>query len=175
MRTLSRRRSATIAAFVGVALAIGSGAVAANAATVAPATTSSSTGCSFGQHLRSALGETPSALKTDRAAVKAMAHGAARRTAAQAIATKALAGGYGQGVEVRAEWLKANKGQHLRPLPAALKADLKTLKGETKTQRAATLEGISGKALAGTYGTTLESFAKTVKSSTVWTDCTPAK
>jgi anti-sigma factor RsiW len=113
MRTLSRRRSATIAAFVGVAIAIGSGAVAANAATMAPATTSSSTNCSF--------------------------------------------------------------GRHLRPLPAALTADLKTPKGETKSRRAATLETISGKALAGTYGTTIESFARVVESSTVWTACTSVK
>jgi hypothetical protein len=161
-----------IAAFAGIALVVGGGAVAANAATPTP--TASTSTCTFAQHLRQAWGNTPADLKSDLKALKAMSPGKDRRADALKIRAKALDGGYGKGVEVKAEWLKAHKGERLRPLPDNLKADLKTLHSDAKADKPAEAKKIADGALAGTYGAKVESFAKAVQSSTVWKDCTPS-
>ncbi len=171
-----------IASVAGLALVIGGGAFAANAAaptasasaSASASETSTAHTCTPLQHLRAAWGEVPADLKSDLKALKAMSPGKGRKADAVKIRTKELAGGYGAGVEVRAEWHKANKGMKLRPLPVNLKADLKTLHADSKAAKPAEAKKISDGALAGTYGTTVESFAKAVQSSTAWKDCTPA-
>ena len=90
--------------------------------------------------------------------------------------TKALDGGYGAGVEDKANWLKSHKGDvtGIRPLPAALKADLKTLHGEpSRAAKAKEADVIADKALAGDYGSRVETLAKDLKASPAWQDCTP--
>ena len=165
-------RTIGITAAASLALVLGSGAVAANAATPAP-TTSSST-CSFGQHLLSAWKTVPADLRSDLKAAKAMKPGKDRRADLVKIHDKALDGGYGAGVEAKAEWLKAHPGERLRPLPDNLKADLKAMRADPKSKKVADLNAIADKAVAGTYGTKVESFAKAVQSSAAWQDCTPA-
>ncbi|WP_157887528.1 hypothetical protein [Frondihabitans sp. PAMC 28766] len=105
--------------------------------------------------LRQLVGKLPTALKTDLKALKGK-KGADRRQAVEAIETKALSGGYGteiQGIATKAEaaWKSA---------PTALKTDLKSLKGMDRTQRVAELKKIEAKALAGGYGSSVESYAK---------------
>ncbi|MBK4346195.1 hypothetical protein [Lacisediminihabitans changchengi] len=153
----------------GIALVIGGGAVAANAST-ADATTSTTT-CSFAQHLRVALRAAPADLRSDLKTLKAMKPGAERRAEVKTIRAKAADGGYGPGVEAKAQWRAENPGVRLRPLPDALKTDLKSLRGETKTERATTLDTIATTALDGGYGATVETFAKAVQSSDAWQSC----
>jgi hypothetical protein len=165
-------RTIGITAAASLALVLGSGAVAANAATPAP--TASSSTCSFGQHLLSAWKTVPADLRSDLKAAKAMKPGKDRRADLVKIHDKALDGGYGAGVEAKAEWLKAHPGERLRPLPGNLKSDLKALHADPKSKKVAEAAAIAAKAIAGTYGTKVESFANAVKSSAAWQDCTPA-
>ena len=174
MTSLTHLGITTVAA---LALVIGGGAVAANAASPAPSaspSSSASSACTPIQHLRAAWGEVPPELKSDLKSLKAMAPGKDRKADALKIRTKALDGGYGVGVEVRAQWRKDNKGARLRPLPANLKADLKTLHADSKADKPAEAKKIADGALSGTYGATVESFAKAVQSSTLWKSCTPS-
>jgi hypothetical protein len=160
-------RNLGIATVAGLALATGSlvlggGAVAANAATPAASTTTSTT-CTLAQ-LRTDW-RASSALKTDLKALKAMPAGKDRRADAVKIRAKALDGGYGAGVEAKAKWRQDNKGTKLRPLPANLKSDLKTLHSDSKADKPAEAKKIAAGALSGTYGATIESFAKAVQGS----------
>jgi hypothetical protein len=155
-------RNFGIATVAGLALVIGGGAVAANAATPSTSTTSSST-CSLAQ-LRSDW-KVPATLKTDLKALRAMPAGKDRRADAVKIRAKVLDGGYGTGAETLAKWRQANKGTKLRPLPANLKADLKTLHSDSKADKPAEAKKIAAGALSGTYGATVESFAKAVQGS----------
>jgi hypothetical protein len=164
-------RHAAVATLAGAALVLGGGAVAANAETTSTAAVTAATSCSFAQHLRQAWAKAPADLKSDLTALKAMAPGKARRADAVTIRTKALDGGYGTAVEVKAEWRTANTGERLRPLPANLRADLQTLRSDAKADKPAEAKKIADGALAGTYGAKVESFAKAVQSSTVWKDC----
>ncbi|GAA4266654.1 hypothetical protein [Frondihabitans peucedani] len=105
--------------------------------------------------LRQLVGKLPTALKTDLKGLKGK-KGIDRREAVKAIETKALDGGYGTEIKnvtttAEAAW---------KSVPAALKTDLKTLKGMDRTQRMAELKKIDAKALAGGYGSSVESYAK---------------
>ena len=159
---MNKFTSVTLATAAGIALVIGGGAVAANAASPSPSA-SSSTSCTVGGHLRAAWAKAPAELKSDLKALKAMPAGKDRRADALKIRSKALDGGYGKGVEAKAEWVKDHKGEKLRPLPANLKADLKTLHSDSKADKPAEAKKIASNALDGTYGANIESFAKAVQ------------
>jgi len=171
MKTTTRWATG-VAVAAGLALALGTGGLAANAAP-APVGTSSS-GCSFGQHLVSAWKTVPVELRADLKAAKALKSGTERRAALKKIQARALDGGYGAAVEVRAEWRKDHRGETLRPLPDRLKTDLKTLRSTPKSAKVAEAEKIADAAVAGGYGATIESFAKAVKASPDWKNCTPS-
>jgi hypothetical protein len=163
-----------VAVSAGLAIAIGTGGLAANAATTPAPVSTRAASCSFGQHLVSAWRTVPSDLRADLKSAKALKPGTDRRAALKKIQAKALDGGYGAAVEARAEWRKDHKGEKLRPLPEKLKADLKTLHSTPKSGKLAEAEKIADTALAGGYGSTIESFAKAVKASPAWQDCIPS-
>ncbi|QNE47408.1 phage portal protein [Glaciihabitans sp. INWT7] len=163
-----------VAVSAGLALALGTGGLAATAATTPTPVSTSSASCSFGEHLVSAWRAVPSELRTDLKAARALKPGADRRDALKKIEANAIDGGYGAGVEVRAEWRKDHRGDKLRPLPESLKADLKTLHATPKAAQGAEAQKIADTAVAGGYGATIESFAKAVQSSPAWKDCTPS-
>ncbi len=150
-------RNFGIATIAGLALVVGGGAVAANAATPLSTSTASST-CTLAQ-LRSDW-KVPASLRADLTALRAIPKGADRRADAATIRGKALDGGYGAGAETLAKWRQANKGEKLRPLPANLKADLKTLHSDAKADKPTEAKKIVANALGGTYGATIQSFAK---------------
>lgn len=175
MKTVSKRWIGGLAATAALALTLGTGVMAAEAATPAPKPSASASQCSFGQHLLAAYKGVPDALKTDLKALKDTPKGDARKAKAEEIRTKALAGGYGPGVQARAEWRKDHPGEKLRPIPDALKADLKALKGEPKAQKLADVKKIADKAVAGGYGDAAQSIAKAIEASPAWQDCVPAK
>lgn len=155
-------------------LAVGVGALSAEAAPLA--TASSATASSAGgtvalttaaktgalprlaytrAHLRDLVGKLPKSLKTDLKALKGDTP-TQRRSAVQAIEKKAVDGGYGTTVQSAvkraiAVWDAA---------PAALKTDVTSLKGMSKTQRKAELLVIEKKALSGAYGSSVEAYAK---------------
>ena len=164
-----------------VALTFGVGAAAANAATPAassvPSSASSSSSSSssattahvalafpmreLGTHaVRLETGSVPSALKTDVAALKGK-KGHDRRDAVQAIETKALGGGYGSAVESIAKEAQTAWASK----PTALERDRRALKGDSKSARRAGLAAIEAKALNGTYGSAMQHYAQTVKTS----------
>jgi hypothetical protein len=161
---------AAASAATAVALVLG-GAAAADAATPTPSPSpSSGATCSLGEHLIHGWFELPKALRTDlQAARKADKADKAKDLAD--IRAKALAGGYGKVVEARVKDLKS---LDLRPLPAALKADLKTLHGEkTKADKQKEADAIAQKAVAGGYGSGIQKLAKDVQSSKSFQSCTP--
>lgn len=166
--TMNPGRLTAIALALGIALAAGTGTIAASAAPLASA---ASAHCSFGEHFVSVWKREPAALRSAEKELNAMKPGAERRAAAKKIRAKVLEGGYGAGVEVRAEWRKDHRGEKLRPLPDSLKDDLKTLHSTPKSGKVAEAEKIADKAVAGGYGATIESFAKAVKASTAWKGC----
>ncbi len=177
----------TTSLFAGAALVLG-GVVAANAATSTSTSTASSTAsstpvasaassCTFGEYVVSAWFHVPKAMRADLKAARAKTPASDRRAALKAIKTKALDGGYGVGVEDKAKWLKSHKGDAtgIRPLPAELKADLKTFHSEKgKAAKLAEANTIASKAVAGDYGARIETLAKELKASSAWQDCTPA-
>lgn len=167
MITRNRIWATGLATAAALALALGGGAVAANAAQ----SESSSTSCTFAQHLQAAWKTVPVDLQSDLKSLKAMEPGAERRAAAKKIRATAVDGGYGPGVEAKAQWRQDHPGVRLRPLPDALKADLTAMKGETKAEKAKALDQIAAKALDGTYGVRVETFATAVQSSDAWQSC----
>lgn len=171
--SVPRTAVGALTAAAGVALVFGTGVVGASAATATDGSPSSST-CTFGQHLRQAWGKVPADLKTALKAARALPAGADRRAALTKIRDSALSGGYGEATQVRAKWIADNRGK-LRPLPDALKTDLKKLKGQSRADRIKGLESIATKAVDGGYGATVQSFAKAVKSSDAGTSCTAPK
>jgi hypothetical protein len=162
-----------LAAGLGLAIALGTGGLSASAATDPTPVAAPSSSCSFGQHLVSAWRTVPAELRTDLKAARALKPGTERRAALKKIQATSLDGGYGAAVQARAEWRKDHKGD-LRPLPDALKADLKTLHSTPKKGKVAEAEKIADKAVAGGYGASVESFAKAVKASPAWQDCVPS-
>jgi hypothetical protein len=178
-RHMNRYLMTTTSLLAGAALVLG-GAVAANAAT-SPATPSATptaaSSCSFGEHLVSAIRSLPKAMREDLKAARAEKPGPQRRKDIQAVMSKALDGGYGAAVEAKARFLQTHRAdiKGLRPLPAALKADLKTLHSEKgRSAKLAEANTIADKALAGGYGSTVQTLAKDVKASDAWQDCGPA-
>ena len=169
---ITTRWATAVTVGAGLALALGTGGLAASAAP-APTSTSPSS-CSFGAHFVSAWRDVPTNLRADRKSARELKPGTEHREALKKIEAKALAGGYGAGVEVRAEWRKDHRGEKLRPLPDSLKADLKTLHSTPKSGKVAEAEKIADTAVSGGYGVTIESFAKAVKASTVWQGCAPS-
>jgi len=105
--------------------------------------------------LRQLVGKLPAALKIDLKDLKGK-KGTDRRKAVKAIEEKALDGGYG--AEIKDIATKAEAAW--KSAPTALKTDLKSLKGMDRTQRLAELNKIDAKALAGGYGSPVESYAK---------------
>jgi hypothetical protein len=175
----------TTSLLAGAALVLG-GVVAANASTATATSTSTAnstpvvsaaSSCTFGEYLVSAWFHVPKAMRADLRAARAKTLASDRRAALKAIRTKALDGGYGAGVGDQAKWLKSHKAAAtgIRPLPAELKADLKTLHSEKgKAAKLAEANTIASKAVAGRYGAKIETLAKGLKASSVWQDCTPA-
>ena len=168
---ITTRWATGVAVGAGLALALGTGGLAARAATAPAPVSTSSSSCSFGQHFISAWRTIPADLRTDLKAARVLKPGTERRDALKKIQAKALDGGYGAGVEARAEWRKDHRGEKLRPLQDSLKADLKTLHSTPKSGKVAEAEKIADTAEAGGYGATIESFAKAVKVSPAWKDC----
>jgi hypothetical protein len=171
---ITTRWATGVAVGAGLALALGTGGLAASAATAPAPVSTSSSSCSFGQHFVSAWRTVPADLRADLKTARALKPGTERRDALKKIQAKALGGGYGAGVEARAEWRKDHHGEKLRPLPDSLKADLKTLHSTPKSGKVAEAEKIADTAVAGGYGATIESFAKAVKASPAWKDCAPS-
>ncbi len=172
--TIRNHRLAVIAVAAGIALAAGTGTIAASAATPPNSPTVAAAGCSFGEHLLSAARKVPTELRDDLKQLRAMKPGPDRRADAKKLRSEALDGRFGPAVEARAQWRAAHPGDKLRPLPAALKADLKVLHGTPKAGKAAEVATIAQKAVSGGYGATIESFAQAVKASTAWKGCSPA-
>ncbi|MGT2426560.1 hypothetical protein [Amnibacterium kyonggiense] len=167
LRTV-RRRAVLVASGTAVLLAVGGGATAAVAATADGTPAPSKTPAACGVHLRAELrGAMPGQLKADLKKLRAEPKGAARAAERKAIREKALAGGYGARAGEVARVVgggKAAKQALATELPASLRADLKTLRGEPKgTARRAEAEQIEQKALAGDYGTTIQTNVKTVQ------------
>jgi hypothetical protein len=148
------------------------GAAAANAATPTPdPTPGTSSSCTFAQHLVHGWFELPKALRSDLKEAKQADSKADRRKDLRSVRGKALAGDYGKVVKARAERLRS---LDLRPLPAALKADLKALRGEpTRAARLQEAGTIAQKAVAGDYGDAVQKLAQQVQSSKRWQSCAP--
>ncbi len=161
----------SVASAAGLALVLG-GAGVANAATPTPAPSpSSSSSCSFAQHLVHGWFELPKSLRTDLRDAKKADSKADKAKDLKDIRTKAIDGGYGAVVKDRAEHLQS---LDLRPLPDNLKADLKTLHGEsTRADKVKEAGVIAQNALDGDYGDAIQSLAKQVQSSKRWQSCTP--
>ena len=171
---ITTRWATGLAVGAGLTLALGTGGLAASAAPASVQVSISSSSCSFGQHFVSALRVVPTNLRADLKSAKQLKPGTERREALKKIEAKSLDGGYGTGVEARAEWRKDHHGEKLRPAPDSLKADLKTLHSTPKSGKAAAEEKIADTAVSGGYGVTIESFAKAVKASTAGQACAPS-
>jgi hypothetical protein len=162
----ARRRALVIASGTAVLLAVGGGATAAVAATADGTPTASTSPAACAVHLRAELrGATPSALKADLKTLRSEPKGAKRAAERKVIRQKALSGAYGARSEKIAHIAAGTAGKQVRAeIPAALKADLKTLRATEPKSAARTAEKakIEQKALAGGYGTTIQTRVKAV-------------
>jgi hypothetical protein len=158
-RTLRRRWAPIAAGGVAVVL-VGAGTSVAFAAQPTTASTTTTTHvCAPG--VGKLLAALPDSLKADLKTLHDDT--SAQKVAERAeIKKKALAGDYGAGIEQAAKIVAGDKGKLVSAIPAAMKADLTTLRGDAKGSAARTAEAatIWKKALAGSYGTTVESLAK---------------
>ncbi|WP_146244058.1 hypothetical protein [Curtobacterium sp. MCBD17_013] len=160
-----------------VALTLGVGATAADAATpTASSSSTSSSSSSSSSTTRVALafpmrtlrahavrletGSVPSTLRSDVTALKGK-KGHDRREAVHAIETKAIGGGYGSAVETIAKEAQTAWASK----PAGLEQDRRALKGDSTSERQAGLAAIEAKALKGTYGSAMQHYAQSVKTS----------
>lgn len=163
----ARRRAVVLASGTAALLAIGGGTTAAFAAGSAPAPSASPAACRV--HLKAELlGATPHALQADLKTLRSMPKGAKRAAERKEIRTKALSGAYGAQTERLAHIVGGTKGAvktAAASWPAALQADLKTLRATEPKSAARTAEAakIEQKAIAGDYGTTIQTRAKTVR------------
>ncbi|MBC7517977.1 MAG: hypothetical protein H7248_03705 [Microbacteriaceae bacterium] len=186
-RITPRRRVALTATLVaGLAIALGSGSIAANAAT--PSSTSTSpaahshfthasgarTATSFERIIRASEAKCTAtnsitaadgkvALRADRTSARSLAAGSARNAAFKAIHSKALSGGYGSAIQSRAETVAGRTGLHLGKLPAALVTDMKSVHAAAPANRAALDTAIANKANAGSYGAAVRAAAKKIE------------
>jgi hypothetical protein len=160
VRLLTAAASITTIAALGVA-----GAGAANAATTTPTTnpTHTSTGVPFraiSEHaIRAEFGTVPTALKTDIKALHGK-KGSDRKSAVASIETKALNGSYGTDVKTAATDAKAAWSS----APASFKSALKDARHAKKTDKQKDFAALEAKALAGGYGSAMETYAKNVQS-----------
>ncbi|WP_345480809.1 hypothetical protein [Amnibacterium soli] len=164
----TRRKAVLVASGAAVLLAVGGGTTAALAATGDSTPSPSGTPAACGVHLRAELrGATPSQLKADLKKLRSEPKGEARAAERKAIREKALAGGYGARAGELARVVGGGKeAKEVRAqLPAALRADLKTLHATPRRSAEQTAEAkrIEQKALAGDYGTTVQQHVKTVQ------------
>jgi hypothetical protein len=160
---LRHPRLALVAGGAAVLLA-GGGATAAVASTSAGSTPASPT-ASCAPGVGRLLHALPASLNADLKHLRK--DSAANKAADRAeIKKKALAGDYGVRYERVARIASGVKGGAASALPAELKADLKTLRGETKgsSARADQAAEIWKKAAAGDYGTRIEGLAKSARS-----------
>jgi len=159
----------TTSLLTGAALVLGGGAVAANAATAtptAPAPTPTASSCTFGEHLVSAFRGLPKAMRDDLKAARSEKPGYNRLGSFRETVPLADADGH----DTLWETVLYPPDEM-----TALKADLKTLhSAKGKSAKLAEANTIADKALAGDYGTKIETLAKNVKASSAWQDCTPA-
>lgn len=166
---LRRRWVPIIAAGVAVAV-VGGGAGAALAAqpttaSLTVASTSTSTSSTTPHACAPGVGRLLAALPGSlRADLKTLRTDPASKKAAERaeIKRKALAGDYGTQVERVSKIVAGDGGRIVSAIPAAMKADLKTLRADPKGSAARTAEAatIWKKAVAGSYGSTIESLAK---------------
>lgn len=165
----TRRRAVLLASGAAVLLAVGGGTTAAFAASTAstPAPTPTTTNCAV--HLRAELlGAVPHQLKADLKTLRSEPK-AQRAAERKAIKAKALSGVYGDEVARVAGIVSGGKvtGGTVKSvraaLPAAVKADLKTLRATAPKSAARTTEAlkIEQKALSGAYGTAVQQRAQT--------------
>lgn len=162
-----RRRTLVLAAGTAVVLAVGGGATAASAAgTPAPSASSSARACQ--PHLGALLrGARPTQLRDDLEALRAEPKDQ-RAAGRKAIRQKILTGAYGERVERIAHLAGARtaKGHGwTASLPAALKTDLEALRALTpkSAERKAAAERIAARAVAGDYGTAVQTRAEAVQ------------
>jgi|GEM_PF-1304050 len=172
IRRRSFRRGGIGLASVALAstLLVGAGVSAASAATPSPAPTSSSSKCTFGEHLVELWKDLPANLQSDLKNLKSLPQDK-RAQAAKDIRQGALDGKYGAGVQRRAERVHGRAFLVWGDLPAALRSDLKDLKAASTADRPALAKKIGEKALAGGYGDKVEAAAKKIQSSDFWKDC----
>lgn len=166
IRSALRRRWAVLTT-AGVAVAlVAAGTTTAFAAGTAPAasaTASASAGCAA-PGVGRLLQALPNSLKADL--TKLRKDPKSEKAADRAdIKKKALAGTYGGQIGRVAHIVSGDTGKLATAIPAALKADLKTLRADAKGSdaRKAEVATIWSKAVAGSYGATFESTAKQVQ------------
>jgi hypothetical protein len=159
-----RRRTVLATAGATAAALVAGGATAAFAVGTAPSTAATSSTAACAPGVAPLLRAASRSLATDlQHLTKDGASGKAADRAA--IRKKALAGGYGVRIERVARIVAGETGPLPAALPAALKADLKTLRSDPKGSDARRTEAaaIWSKALAGSYGSAVESLAKDTK------------
>lgn len=163
----ARRRAVAIASGTAVLVAVAGGTTAAFAASSdgTPSPSTSPAACRI--HLRAELrGALPASLRADLKTLRSEPEGAKRAAERKHIRQEALSGAYGQRTERLAHIVAGTKGAGTRAqMPAALKADLKTLRGlaPKSAARQAERATIEQKALAGDYGTAIQTRAKAVQ------------
>jgi hypothetical protein len=170
IRSALRRRGVVLAASGALVVAVGGG-TAAMAATSAPAPTLTAASAAATPtatcepRVGALLRALPRSLKTDLKHLRADAKTARAADRAE-IKKKALAGAYGSEIQHVAGIAAGAHGRLGAALAPALKADLKTLRGDARGSEARKAEAatIVTKALAGDYGTTLQSAAKSAES-----------
>jgi hypothetical protein len=103
-----------------------------------------------------------SQLRADLKAARAL-EGDARRSALADIRAKAQNGGYGAGIERRADRRQIHRELFFNLLPDNLQADLTALKNAPADQRQQLRADIMDKALAGDYGSDVQKAAEKLK------------
>lgn len=165
LRAAVARHRVALAAGTAAVLLAGGGATAAFAASSSPiAPTAGVTASACTPGIGALLRAAPRSLRTDLRHLRRDSAGD-RAADRAAIRAKALAGGYGAELERLSRIVAGKDGATAAGLPAALKADLKTLRHDAKGSdaRKEQVAQIWSKALAGSYGTTIESLAKDAK------------
>jgi hypothetical protein len=163
----ARRRALLIASGTAVLVAVGGGTTAAFAASTGGTPSPSTTPAACAVHLRAELrGAVPGALKADLKTLHGEKTKAAKVAERKVIRQKALSGAYGERFAKVSHIVAGKTGAGTRAeLPAALKADLKTLRGTApkSAERTAERATIERKAIAGDYGTAIQTRAKAVQ------------
>lgn len=170
---LRRRRAAVTTAGVAAVLVAGVAAVLVAAGTTTAVAAGSTPSASSTPSAVAAcaapgvgrlLQALPNSLKTDLATLRKDPKSAKAADRAE-IKKKALAGAYGGQVGRVAHIVDGHPGALASAIPAPLRADLKTLRGDAKGSAARTAEvaTIWSKAVAGSYGAALQTAAEQVR------------